>query len=285
MPELDPKAVSVLDQTGALLTGSADASARRRARRQQLQYVNQIESGYAKRIVELLEPVVGRDNLRATVTADIDFSQTEATSEEFKPNQGADASVRSAASRPPSSRGAAGGALPSGVPGAASNQPPVAGDRAAHRRRRSRCRPRRTPAARGSNGRREAVTNYEVDKTVRVTRNATGTVKRLNAAVVVNHRAVDRRQGQDDRRSPLTSDEIDKLTALVQREHRLQAGARRLGQGDQRAVQDRDRSTRADELPLWKQPDSLDLLRAGGRAGGAGARRAARLLRPGRARR
>jgi flagellar M-ring protein FliF len=93
VPELDPKAVSVLDQTGTLLTGGADATRGAGLDASQLQYVNQVESGYAKRIFELLEPIVGKDNLRATVAADIDFSQTEATSEEFKPNQGADASV------------------------------------------------------------------------------------------------------------------------------------------------------------------------------------------------
>ena len=93
VPELDPKAVSVLDQSGALLTGSADAPRPAGLDASQLQYVNQIETGYAKRIFELLEPIVGHDNLRATVAADIDFSQSEATSEEFKPNQGADASI------------------------------------------------------------------------------------------------------------------------------------------------------------------------------------------------
>ena len=88
--------------------------------------MNQVESGYAKRIFELLEPIVGHDNLRATVTADIDFSQTEATSEEFKPNQGADASVSIRSQQTTEQGGAGGGALPSGVPGAASNQPPIA---------------------------------------------------------------------------------------------------------------------------------------------------------------
>ena len=68
------------------------------------------------------------------VTADIDFSQTEATSEEFKPNQGADASVSIRSQQTTEQGGAAGGAPPSGVPGAASNQPPIAGDRADHRR-------------------------------------------------------------------------------------------------------------------------------------------------------
>ena len=68
VPELNPKAVSVLDQTGALLsqTGADPATG---LDGQQLQYKQQIEAGYNKRIFELLEPVVGRDNLRATVTA------------------------------------------------------------------------------------------------------------------------------------------------------------------------------------------------------------------------
>ena len=58
-----------------------------------------------------------------------------------------------------------------------------------------------------SNSRRDAVTNYEVDKTVRVTRNATGTVKRLNAAVVVNHRSTTDAKGKTST-TPLTQDEL-----------------------------------------------------------------------------
>ena len=120
--ELNPKAVSVLDQTGALLT-QTDEHAAQGLDPTQLQYVNQLESGYTKRIQELLEPVVGRENLRATVTADVDFSQSEATSEQFKPNQGDNpAAVRS---QQVSDASQGGGATPAGVPGAASNQPPV----------------------------------------------------------------------------------------------------------------------------------------------------------------
>ena len=85
VPDLNSKAVSVLDQTGALLSGSPDAGNSAGADANQLQYVNQVEAGYAKRIFELLEPVVGRANLRASVTAEVDFTQTEATSEESGP--------------------------------------------------------------------------------------------------------------------------------------------------------------------------------------------------------
>jgi flagellar M-ring protein FliF len=128
--------------------------------------------------------VVGRENLRATVTAEVDFSQVESTAEEFKPNQGdAPAAVR--ATRTEESN-QADPSKPSGVPGAASNQPPVPAT-APINGASARCRARRGGAA--GNSRREAETNYAVDKMVRMTRNATGTVRRLHAAVVVNHRS------------------------------------------------------------------------------------------------
>ena len=210
VPEMNPKAVSVLDQTGALLTASAD-NPQAGLDAQQLQYVNQIESGYTKRIFELLEPLVGRDNLRATVTADVDFSQTEATAEEFAPNQGAKASVAIRSQQVSESSGST-AAAPSGVPGAASNQPPVAATAPLT----GASQPLQAAQGGGANGnsRRDAVTNYEVDKTVRVTRNATGTVKRLNAAVVVNHRSVTDAKGKTTT-TPLSGDEVEKLTALV----------------------------------------------------------------------
>ena len=256
VPELDPKGVSVLDQTGALLTGGRDGSPAAGLDAQQLQYVNQLESGYSKRIFELLEPIVGRDNLRATVAADVDFSQTEATSEEFKPNQGADANIAIRSQQTSEQTGST-GAAPSGVPGAASNQPPV---------------PATAPltgaaqplqaaqgGAAGSSGRREATTNYEVDKTVRVTRNATGNIKRLNAAVVVNHRSVTDAKGKTTQVA-LTSDEVEKLTALVK-----ESIGFKQDRGDSVKVINTpfrvETVTRVD-VPLWKQPELIDMLRA-----------------------
>ena len=82
VPEMNPKAVSVLDASGALISGpeAADAAAGG-LDAQQLQYVAQIESNYTRRVQDILEPVLGRDNLRAQVAAEVDFSQTESTSE------------------------------------------------------------------------------------------------------------------------------------------------------------------------------------------------------------
>jgi flagellar M-ring protein FliF len=257
VPELDPKAVSVVDQTGALLTNTADGPQNAGLDAQQLQYVAQIESGMTKRVVELLEPIVGRDNLRATVTADVDFSQSEATSEEFRPNQGAEASI-SIRSQQTSETSGAGNGQPSGVPGAASNQPPVAATAPLT----GASQPLQTAqggAGAGGNSRREATTNYELDKTVRVTRNASGAVKRLNAAVVVNNRAVTDAKGKTTY-VPLTTEELDKLTALV----RESIGFKQ-DRGDSVKVINApfkvDPVTKID-VPLWKQPEVLDMLRA-----------------------
>ncbi len=210
VPELSPKAVSVLDQSGTLLSSASDTGSGLDS--QQLQYKQQIEANFTKRIYELLEPVVGRDNLRATVTADVDFSQTEATSEEFKPNQGANASASVRSLQSTESSNGSGAAPPAGVPGAATNQPPT---------------PATAPitgaaaplqAAQGAgtaiSSRKDNTTNFELDKTVRVTRNATGVVKRLNAAVVLNNRVITDAKGKTSTQ-PLAPEEIDKLTALV----------------------------------------------------------------------
>ncbi|CAN5563535.1 flagellar basal-body MS-ring/collar protein FliF [soil metagenome] len=256
VPELDPKAVSVLDQTGSLLSGSPETNGSG-LDAQQLQYVNQIEQSYSKRVLALLEPVVGRENLRAQVTADVDFSQSEATSEEFKPNQNnQQASIRSQQSTEQS--GGTNGSPPSGIPGAASNQPatpataPINGA----------AQPLQTAQGGGSGGsstsRREAVTNYEVDKTVRVTRNATGTVKRLNAAVVVNNRTTTDPKGKVTQ-VPLTDAELEKLTALVQES----IGFNKT-RGDSVKVINAPfqvDTTTTPDVPLWKQPETLDMIR------------------------
>ncbi len=255
VPDLSPKAVSIVDQNGGLLTESPDAKTQG-LDANQLQYVAQIESTLTRRITDILEPVVGRDNLRAQVTAEVDFSQSESTSEQFRPNQGTEpAAVRSMQSLESSQADAA---TPTGVPGAATNQPPV---------------PAQAPingpaqALQAANGagagntqmRREAVTNYEVDKTVRVTRNATGTVKRLSAAVVVNHRSQTDARGRTTQ-VPLSEEELTKLTTLVRESMGFSTD-----RGDSLQVINAPfqapKVETPEEVPLWKQPEMLDLLR------------------------
>lgn len=255
VPELSPKAVSVVDGNGTLLT-EQDASTQAGLDSQQLQYRQQVEAAMQRRLVDLLEPVVGREHLRATVTAEIDFSETMSVSEEFKPNNGdAPAAVKSMQTLESTQMGSA---TPSGVPGAQSNQPPVPASAPMTGRA-----PPLQAAQGGANAgnlRKEASTSFEVDRTQRTTRNATGTVKRLSAAVVVNHRVSTDARGRTTS-TALTPEEMDKLTALV--EQGLGINKER---GDTvkvvNAVFRSEPAPKVEETPLWKQSWVQDLLRA-----------------------
>ena len=179
VPEMNPKDVSVVDDAGSLLSATPDGLSPG-ADGEKLKYTQQIEQLYTRRILDMIEPLVGVGNVKAQVSADVDFSLVESTSELHKPNQGAEAgAVRSQQvledGTPPV-------AQPAGVPGATTNQPPATGTAPING----------TAAALGASGntgqsgnsRRESVINYEVDKTVKVVREASGSVRRLSAAVV-----------------------------------------------------------------------------------------------------
>jgi flagellar M-ring protein FliF len=209
VPEMNPKAVSVVDDAGSLLSASADGPAQG-ADTQKLQYSQQIEQMYTRRILDMIEPLVGPGNVKAQVSADVDFSLVESTSEQHRPNQGAEAgAVRS---QQIVEDGTAAVAQPAGVPGAVTNQPPAPG-----------AAPINGPAAplgvasngeKPGNARRESVINYEVDRTVKVVRESSGTVRRLSAAVVVNHRTVVDRNGKETTVA-IPPEQLEQMSALV----------------------------------------------------------------------
>ncbi|MBL8346811.1 MAG: flagellar M-ring protein FliF [Rubrivivax sp.] len=259
VPELNPKAVSVIDGSGALLsgTGAGEGADAEGLDGSQLQYRREIEAGHLRRILALLEPVIGRDNVRASVTAEIDFSQVMQTAEAWCPNQGADARIaireqRSQESTQP------GSATPAGVPGATSNQPPV--NATAPITGASAPLQGAGGGGAGASTSREGATRYELDKTVTVTRAAVGQVKRLSAAVVINHRVITDPKGKTVS-VPLTDKEIEQLTALVQ-----QGIGFNSERGDQVKVINApfraDPAPAADATPLWQQPWLVDLLKS-----------------------
>ena len=256
VPELSPKSVSVTDGSGTLLT-EADSNGSAGLDAQQLQYLHQVEAGLQRRVLELIEPVVGRENLRASITAELDFSESMLVSEEYKPNQGeAPSTVKSQQTMEANQPGPA---TPSGVPGAQSNQPPV---------------PATAPvtgplqalqgaqggANSGNNARRETTTNFEVDKTQRTVRNATGTVKRLSAAVVVNHRVTADAKGKTTS-TPLSAEELEKINSLVQ-----QGIGFNKERGDTVRVINApfrvDSKPTPEAAPVWQQPWLSELLRS-----------------------
>ena len=106
--------------------------------------------------------------------------------------------------------------------------------------------------------RRENVTNYEVDRTVRVIRNSTGNIRRLNAAVVLNHRTTTDAKGKTTTEA-ISQEELDKLTALV----REAIGADEKRGDSVKLITTPFQITKEEpeELPLWKDPETRDMLR------------------------
>lgn len=257
VPELAPSAVSVLDDTGKLLSQSPDTAAGTGVDAQQLQYVQQIEQQYTRRIMDILEPVVGRNNVKAQVSAEVDFSQTESTSEQHRPNQSPDASaVRS--QQVVESNGPQGNPLPTGVPGAASNQPPAASSAPINGANPAPTAGAGQQGALGAGSKRESVINYEVDKTVRVTRGGSGAVKRLTAAVVVNYQSTEDK-GKTVAKA-LTPEQLEQMTALV----RETIGFNK-ERGDSVNLMNTPfqvDATPANDVPLWKQPEMLELAKS-----------------------
>lgn len=263
VPELKPAAVSVLDQTGKLLSDAEGQGLSLGLDAQQQQYKNQLEVSLTRRIEALLEPIVGPGNLRATVTADLDFSQTEQTSEVFAPNQGEQAKQTLRSHMVNESRNGAGNGQPTGIPGAVSNQPPVPAQapvNGAAAPLQGAPQAQGTGANAGGAGRRDETRNYEVDKTVRVTRLGSGEVRRLNAAVVLNHRSSTDAKGKTSS-APLPEAEIERVTQLV----REAIGFNEQRGDSLRVVTSAFVKPEVQEysLPLWQQPWARDLFASG----------------------
>ncbi|GKT24198.1 flagellar basal-body MS-ring/collar protein FliF [Acidovorax sp. SUPP3334] len=259
VPELSPSAVSVLDDTGKLLSQSSDTAAGSGVDAQQLSYVQQIEQQYTRRILDILEPVVGKNNVKAQVTAEVDFSQTESTSEQHRPNQTPDASaVRS--QQVVESGGAQGNQPPSGVPGATSNQPPQPSTAPINGANPAPTAANGQQGAQGTGTKRESITNYEVDKTVRVTRGGSGALKRVSAAVVVNYQAVAEAAGKAPTNKALSAEQLEQMTALV----RETIGFNK-DRGDSVNLMNTPflvDVTPTVDLPLWKQPEMIELAKS-----------------------
>ena len=256
VPELAPSAVSVLDDTGKLLSQTSEPGAGNGVDAQQLQYVQQIEQQYTRRIQEILEPVVGRNNVKAQVTAELDFSQTESTSEQYRPNQAPDATVIRSQQVLESREN--GNAATGAVVGAVANQPPAPAAAPING-------PGQIPGAAGQQGgaaqgniKRESTTNFEVDKTVRVTRGNNWAVKRVSAAVVVNYQSAEDKGKMVAK--ALTPEQIEQMTALVR--ETIGFNKERGDSVNLMNAQFQVDAAPQDDVPLWKQPEAVDLARS-----------------------
>jgi flagellar M-ring protein FliF len=160
---LDPASVTIVDGRGTVLTGDQSESAKLTSQEREL------ETALEQRIVELLEPAVGRGAVVAKVTAIVDSSQIDTTVDKYNPDTTA---VRS--SRKVTELIVQDGTNGAGVTGAAANQPlaPTGGAGGG--------------SSRAQTSREDEVKNYEVDKTVTRTVSRAPRLVRLSAAVLVD---------------------------------------------------------------------------------------------------
>jgi flagellar M-ring protein FliF len=256
VPEMSAKNVTVVDQSGTLLSTNPDGVGNEGLDASQLKYVRQIEQNYVQRVEAIVAPIVGEANVRAQVTADIDFSQTEQTAETYKPNQDkADSTVRSLQTVDSTN----GTVNAGGVPGALSNQPPVPATAPIVAAANSATNPAVTPtnpAVTPTNAHKESTVNYEVDRTISHTKLPVGMIKRLSVAVVVNNRKITDAKGKVSFK-PLTEAEKTQINDLVRDAMGFDAN-----RGDTLNVQNAAFNVEkevVDEIPLWKQPDMVDL--------------------------
>ena len=204
VPYLAVEDVSVVDQQGNLLTMSMSPALRMAD--MQTTYERSIESDYKARIEQLLAPIVGIENVNSDVDVMMDFSEFETTSE-----------VYDEAGRGPISRSEvvsidrkAGGSAVGGVPGAQSNIAPAdttvvngipEADQIA------------APSLPSEPTSERTTRNYELDRSIKYSRNAVGTITRLSVAVVINQKILD--GGTEGEAGALPAINTEQLSDLV----------------------------------------------------------------------
>jgi flagellar M-ring protein FliF len=222
VPELPTSNVTVVDQNGNLLSETSKAAGGKQLDPSQLKYVDQVQQGIVKQVESIIIPLVGTGNVRAEATAEVDFAQVDTAAEMYKPNSPPE--PQAIRSQQTSEANAPNGASASGIPGALSNQPPGVTPAPFNA---STNNPAGSPgqpgagqagqAPQGANAqvRRDATTNFEVDKTVRYEQKPMGGIKRLTVGVVVNYRrAVDPKTGKVTV-SPLPPAVVTQINELV----------------------------------------------------------------------
>src|SRR5574343_237029 len=260
VPQLPASNVTVIDQSGALLSQLKNRLTEAGLDPTQIKYVHEIENTVVKRIEEILSPMLGQGNFKVQVAADIDFSQTEQTAESYRPNSTPEStSIRSQQNNETASVNQAAG----GVPGALTNQPPVPATAPLTAPPPGKIDAAGVTAPLNAAGQpistsKNSTINYEVDKTIRHTRQGMGDIRRLSAAVVVNHRKDVDKNGKPITK-PLGDTEMKQINDLVR-----EAMGYSKERGDTLSVANApftavDKSET--ELPIWKDPENVSYLK------------------------
>lgn len=267
VPELTAENVSVVDQNGRLL--SSPLGEGRGMDADQTRMVRETEQRTVERILTILNPLVGPGNVHAQASAEMDFARREETSEVYRPNQEpGQAAIRSQQTSDQNQRGIN---PAQGVPGALSNQPPgnaqapIAnppqtqpprpGQQPQQQQGQQQQQQQTTAGAQNAGGtindRRDATTNYEVDRTISHIKQPVGTVKRLSVAVVVNYV-----RDKDGDLKALPPEELSKLTNLVR-----EAMGYSESRGDSLNLVNSQFNDGPPALPLWRDPEMISLFK------------------------
>jgi len=251
VPELSAGDVTLVDQAGSLLN-APDESAEAAASTRQFEYTRKLEESYQRRIVELLEPLVGPGRVRATVTADLDFTVSESTHENYDPQKTAVRSEQTSQESRKSGDGA------EGIPGALSNQPPGTSGAPIIPGAATPGNPgpagQTTAAGSGPTSTAQRSTrNFEVDRVLSYTKQPVGNLKRLSVGVVLDDWQKVDATGKVTS-SPMTDTDIKRFSQLVKESIGLKDD-----RGDQinvlnQAFKGNDPIPTVEGPPLWQQP-------------------------------
>ncbi|MFM8919682.1 MAG: flagellar basal-body MS-ring/collar protein FliF [Limnohabitans sp.] len=210
VPLMTPENVAVVDNQGKLITDSSTAAALGLTSAQS-QHKQKMEDVYRQRVMQILSPIVGDSNVRSQVNMSLDFTQTETTTEDFDTREKGPKTRSEAVSEDKSTAPEAGG-----IPGALSNTPPPAPSATTNSAAST------TAGAGATQGTSAArsTKNYELDRSVRHVKNATGTLERLSVAVLINERAPtvtknDKGEVTDSKPNPYSDEEITRMQDLV----------------------------------------------------------------------
>lgn len=175
---LVPDAVSVLDMQGNLLSRPTPSSPDEAAGEAALDYKQKVEHDLLQKVSATLDPLLGHDKYRASMSVDVDLTSSEQSEETVDP-------AKSVMLTSQKNEEIIGGALSGGIPGTASNLP----------------RPTSRPGSSGTTTQRrtENIT-WEASKVTRTTKIPQGNVKRISAALLLDQTAKWEGTGKNARR-------------------------------------------------------------------------------------
>ena len=262
VPELSASDVTLVDQAGSLLN-SPDENAEAAASTRQFEQTRKLEESLQQRIVELLEPMLGAGRVRATVTADMDFTVTEETHENYDPQKTAVRSEQTSNESRKSGDGA------EGIPGALSNQPPGTSGAPVIPGAATPGNPTAPPGAAGAaqttaatsgptSTAQRSTRNFEVDRTLSYVKQPVGKLMRLNVGVVLDDWQKVDAEGKATT-EPMSDTDIKRFTQLIKESIGLKDD-----RGDQINVLNQAFKGNAaippvEALPIWQQPWLIQL--------------------------